>query len=146
MRGDLDAATATTAVDAALEDLRQLGLLALLDVLSGRPGERPEDVLLDLKLVDDHALALALAFRSGRPFAGLRLVTPDHRLFLYLPLHLAQRERVVPLTLEDDCLTIASAYLDPDLTSVEDRFPSLDVRLLVSPRVEVLEALQRVGA
>ena len=45
----------------ALDDLRQLGMLALLDVLSGRPGERPEDVLLDLKLVDDHALALALA-------------------------------------------------------------------------------------
>jgi hypothetical protein len=133
-------------VDSALDDLRQLGLLALLDVLSGRPGERPEDVLLDLKLVDDHALALALAIRSGRPFAGLRRVTVDHRLFLYLPLHLAQRERVVPLSREDDRLTVASAYLDPDLSSLAERFPSLEVRLLVSPRVEVLEALQRVGA
>jgi Type II secretion system (T2SS), protein E, N-terminal domain len=133
-------------VDSALDDLRRLGLLALLDVLSGRPGERPEDVLLDLKLVDDHALALALAVRSGRPFAGLRHVTVDHRLFLYLPLHLAQRERVVPLGREDDCLTVASAYLDPDLSSLAERFPSLEVRLVVSPRVEVLEALQRVGA
>jgi MshEN domain len=133
-------------VDSALDDLRQLGLLALLDVLSGRPGERPEDVLLDLKLVDDHALALALAIRSGRPFAGLRDVTVDHRLFLYLPLHLAQRERVVPLGRDEDCLTVASAYLDPDLSSLAERFPSLEVRLVVSPRVEVLEALQRVGA
>lgn len=133
-------------VDAAIEDLRQLGLLALLDVLAGRPGERPEDVLLDLNLVDGHALALALAIRSGRSFVGLRRVTPDHRLFLYLPLHLAQRERVVPLSLTDGQLRVASAYLDPDLSSVTERFPSLELDLVVSPRDEVLEALQRVGA
>lgn len=133
-------------VDAAIEDLRQLGLLALLDVLAGRPGERPEDVLLDLTLVDGHALALALAIRSGRRFVGLRRVTPDHRLFLYLPLHLAQRERVVPLSLTDGQLRVASAYLDPDLSSVTERFPSLELDLVVSPRDEVLEALQRVGA
>jgi Type II secretion system (T2SS), protein E, N-terminal domain len=133
-------------VDAAIEDLRQLGLLALLDVLSGRPGERPEDVLLDLNLVDGHALALALALRSGRRFFGLRRVTPDHRLFLYLPLHLAQRERVVPLSLAEGQLRVASAYLDPDLGSVTERFPSIELDLVVSPRDEVLEALQRVGA
>ena len=133
-------------VDAAIEDLRQLGLLALLDVLAGRPGERPEDVLLDLNLVDGHALALALAIRRGRRFVGLRRVTTDHRLFLYLPLHLAQRERVVPLSLTDGQLRVASAYLDPDLSSVTERFPSLELDLVVSPRDEVLEALQRVGA
>lgn len=133
-------------VESALDDLRELGLLALLDVLTGRPGERPEDVLLDLKLVDDHALALALAIRSGRPYAGLQGVVPDHRLFLYVPLHVAQRERILPLALADSCLTLASAYLDPDVTSVEERFPTMQLELVVSPRVEVLEALQRVGA
>ena len=135
----------TGAVDAALDDLRRLGLLALLDVLGGRPGERAEDVLLDLNLVDDHALALALALRSGRPYRGLRELAPDHRLFLYVPLHLAQRERVCPLALEDDRLTIASAYLDPELGPVSERFPSLELELVVSPRSEVLEALQRIG-
>jgi hypothetical protein len=135
----------TSAVDAALDDLRRLGLLALLDVLVGRPGERAEDVLLDLNLVDDHALALALALRSGRRYCGLREVAPDHRLFLYVPLHLAQRERVCPLALEDDRLTIASAYLDPELDRVSERFPSLELELVVSPRSEVLEALQRIG-
>jgi hypothetical protein len=135
----------TSTVEAALDDLRQAGLLALLDVLSGRPGERAEDVLLDLKLVDDRALALALALRSGRPFRGLRDVAPDHRLFLYLPLHVAQRERVCPLALDDDRLTIASAYLDPDLRQVTERFPTFEVDLLVSPRTEVLEALHRIG-
>jgi len=135
----------TGAVDAALDDLRRLGLLALLDVLVGRPGERAEDVLLDLNLVDDHALALALALRSGRPYRGLRELAPDHRLFLYVPLHLAQRERVCPLALEDGRLTIASAYLDPELGRVSERFPSLELELVVSPRSEVLEALQRIG-
>jgi hypothetical protein len=135
----------TSTVEAALDDLRQAGLLALLDVLSGRPGERAEDVLLDLKLVDDRALALALALRSGRPFRGLRDVAPDHRLFLYLPLHVAQRERVCPLELDDNRLTIASAYLDPDLSQVTERFPTFEVDLLVSPRTEVLEALHRIG-
>jgi hypothetical protein len=135
----------TSAVDAALDDLRRLGLLALLDVLVGRPGERAEDVLLDLNLVDDHALALALALRSVRRYCGLRDVAPDHRLFLYVPLHLAQRERVCPLVLEDDRLTIASAYLDPELGQVSERFPSLELELVVSPRSEVLEALQRIG-
>jgi len=132
-------------VEAALEDLRHAGLLALLDVLTGRPGERAEDVLLDLKLVDDHALALALSLRSGRPFRGLRDVSPDHRLFFYLPLHVAQRERVCPLRLDDGRLTVASAYLDPDLSPVRERFPSFELDLVVSPRAEVLEALRRIG-
>ncbi|MBA3842278.1 MAG: hypothetical protein H0X39_06615 [Actinobacteria bacterium] len=136
----------STTVDAAIADLRQLGLLALLDVLPRRPGERPEDTLLDLKLVDDRALALALAIRSGRTFAGLRHTVPDHRLFLYLPLHVAQRERIIPLSLVENRLTIACAYLDPDLSAVADRFPNLELELLVSPRVEILQALQRVGA
>jgi type II secretion system (T2SS) protein E len=128
-----------------LADLRQAGVLALTDVLVGRPGERPEDVLLDLKLVDDHALALALAFRSGLPYRGLRRLAPDHRLFLYLPVHVAQRERVCPLALDDGELVVASAYLDPDLTYVTDRFPAVSISLAVSPRSEVLEALQRIG-
>jgi hypothetical protein len=127
------------------EETRDAALAALLDVLRSRPGERAEDVLLDLRLVDDRDLALSLALRSGRPFQGLRGFEPDHRLFLHLPLHLAQRERVAPLVLVGNSLTIASAYLDPDLSPVRERFPNLRLELVVSPRVEVLEALQRVG-
>jgi len=127
------------------EETRRAALAALLDVLRSRPGERPEDVLLDLRLVDDRDLAVSLALRGDRPFQGLRGFEPDHRLFLYLPLHLAQRERVVPLVLVGGTLTVASAYLDPDLGSVRERFPNLRLELVVSPRAEVLEALQRVG-
>jgi hypothetical protein len=131
---------------AQLEDTDHARVAGLLDAMPARPGERPEELLLDLRLVDDRRLALALALRAGRPFEGLRGVRLDHRLFLYLPLALAQRERVVPLALADDTLTVAAASLDPDLGYVRERFPSLHVELLVSPRNEILEALGRVGA
>ncbi|MGI8421519.1 MAG: hypothetical protein ACR2MU_04550, partial [Gaiellaceae bacterium] len=72
-------------------------LAGLLDALAAtRPGERAEDVLLDLNLVDDERLALALAFRSGGLYQGLRDFAPDERLFLYLPLSIAIKERLVP--------------------------------------------------
>ena len=128
------------------DDARALGLQGLLDVLATRPGERPEDVLMDLRLVDERDLALSLSFRSGRTFVGLRDFVPDHRLFLYVPLHLAQRERLVPLSLDDGILQLACAYLDPDIAFLRQRFPNLALDLVVSPRREVLEALQRIGA
>jgi hypothetical protein len=132
---------------AGVEDADHARIGALLDSLRPRrPGERPEDLLVDLGLVDDRRLALALAFRSGRPFVGLRGVRLDHRLFLYVPLSLAQRERVVPLELTGDSLVVTAATLDPDLSHVEERFPSLELTLRLSPRNEVLDALRRVGA
>lgn len=129
----------------ASDEAKRLGLGGLLDVLATRPGERPEDVLLDLRLADERDLALSLSFRSNRPFVGLRDFEPDHRLFLYVPLHVAQRERIVPLVLIGDSLKLASAYLDPDVAFLEQRFPNLHVDLVVSSRREIVEALQRVG-
>jgi hypothetical protein len=126
------------------DDTRQATLSALLDALAARPGERAEDVLLDLHLVDERRLAVALALRSGRRFEGLRGLEPDPRLFLYVPLVLAERERVVPLVLVGDTLTLASAYLDPSLDPFRERFPHLDVELVISPRSEILDALRRV--
>ena len=104
---------------------RSATVAGLLDALPSRPGERPEEILVDLGLVDDRRLALSLAFHSGRRFEGLRDVAVDHRLFLYLPLSLAQRERVVPLVLFDGTLVIASRVARPG--------PRLRVRPLPEP-------------
>jgi hypothetical protein len=110
-----------------------------------RPGERSEELLFDLCLLDERDVALELAHRSGRPFTGLRDFTPDQRLFIYLPLPVALRERVCPLLLVGDSLKLATTYLDPDLTYLERRFPNLQVDLIVSPRSEILAALDRVA-
>jgi hypothetical protein len=129
----------------AAEDTKRTGISALLEAISARPGERPEDVLLDLKLVDDRSLAFTLAMRSGRRYEGLLDAVPDPRLFLYVPLGVATRQRSLPLVLVDNTLTIASAYLDPDLSVVRERFPNLRLDLVVAPRTEILAAIDRVG-
>jgi hypothetical protein len=119
---------------------------AILDSLArrARPGERPEELLFDLGLLDEHDFALEIASRAARPFTGLRLFVPDPRLFVYLPVAIAVRERVCPLVLIGDSLKLASAFLDPDLSYLERRFPNLAVDLGIAPRSEILEALNRV--
>ena len=134
------AATAPTVV-------RALQAEAVLDVLerSARPGERPEETLLDRGLVDDRELALELSLRSGLPYAGLRGFIPDPKLFLYVPVATAVAQRVCPLVLVDDSLKLASAYLYPDLLAVRMRFPNLDLDLVIVPRDELLDALRLVA-
>jgi len=119
---------------------------ALLRALqsNARPGERPEELLIDLGLVTDRDFALELALASGRPLCGLRGFVPDERLFLYLPISVAVRERVCPIVMIGDSLKVASAFLDPDLSRVESRFPKLALELVLAPRGEILEALRRV--
>jgi hypothetical protein len=119
---------------------------AIIDSLArrARPGERPEELLFDLGLLDEHDFALEIASGAGRPFVGLRDFVADPRLFVYLPVPIAMRERVCPLVLIGDSLKLASAFLDPDLSYLERRFPSLSVDVGIAPRSEILEALNRV--
>lgn len=132
---------------AAGESLRAAGIDAVLATLArkARPGERPEDLLLDLGLLPDRDFALELARRSEREFVGLRGFLPDERLFLYLPLPLAVRERVCPLVLVGDSLKLASAFPDPGLDSVARTFPNLALDVAIAPRGEILEALEDVA-
>jgi len=134
-------------VAGAAQTSRALQAETILDVLErrARPGERPEEALLDLGLVDDRELALELALRSGLPYGGLRGFIPDPRLFLYVPVATAVAQRVCPLVLVDDSLKLASAYLDPDLLAVRTRFPNLEVSLVIVPRNELLDALRLVA-
>jgi hypothetical protein len=139
-RSDWLLATATGSSRAVQAD-------AILDMLErrARPGERPEEALLDLGLVDGRDFALELAIRSGLPYSGLRGFIPDPRLFLYVPVATAVAQRVCPLVLVDDSLKLASAYLDPDLLAVRTRFPNLDLGLVIVPRDELLDALRLVA-
>lgn len=106
-------------------------------------GERAEDRLLDLGWLSERDLGLQIALGAGRAFTGLREFTPDPKLFLYVPLALAEREKVVPLVLVGDTLKLASAYYAPDLDLVRQRFPKVDIDLVVAMRSEVEAALER---
>ena len=127
------------------DELRRVALASLLDAISTRPGERAEDVLLDLQLVDDQRLALSLACHSGIAYQGLRGFSPDARLFLYVPLAVALERRIVPLLLVGDTLTLATEHVDVDLAFLHERFPNLELALVISPRREILEALRLAG-
>jgi hypothetical protein len=129
---------------AAAESPRALQAEVVFDALErrARPGERAEEVLLDLGLVDERDFALELALGATLPYAGLRGFIPDPRLFLYVPVATAVAQRVCPLVLVDDSLKLASAYLDPDLLAIRTRFPNLEIGLVIAPRGELLEALR----
>lgn len=128
-----------------IDQLRALGGDGLVDGLRQplRQGERPEQRLLELGVLSDRDLALEVSMRSGYPFAALRGVEPDPKLFLYLPLELAEQEIVFPLILIGDTLTVAAAFLDPELSLVTWRFPNLRIELVIAPYGELHEALAR---
>jgi hypothetical protein len=110
-----------------------------------RPGERPEELLFDLGLIDEEDYALELASRTGWPFSGLRGFVADARLFAYLPLAMAMRERLCPIVLIGDSLKLATAFADPDLSYPARRFPSLQLDLTIAPRRDILAALNSVA-
>jgi hypothetical protein len=93
--------------------------------------------------------ALRIAISHGVPFRGLRDRTLDYRLFCYVPFALAQRELLVPLSLDGDTLTIAAATVDPDLSELRATFPALPVCLVIAPGAEIrslLDQVERVAA
>lgn len=106
--------------------------------------ERPEQRVLELGLISDRDMALEIAMKSGRPFSSLRGAEPDRRLLLYLPLELAERELVLPLILIGDTLTVASAFLDPDLSLIEERFPKVQIELVIAPYHELMDCLRQL--
>ena len=106
--------------------------------------ERPEERLLDLGLIDDGQLAAEIAERSGCELTSLRGVEPELGLFLYLPLDLAERETVFPLILVGDRLTVASAFLDPDLSAVAAHVPKLELDVVIAARAEIRALLEQI--
>jgi MshEN domain len=86
---------------------------------------------------DDEASApvhpLELALRYGMPFSGLREVELDVRLLLYVPLEICERETVLPLSINEELLHVATASPDPNLDTVQGRFPELKIELVFAP-------------
>lgn len=101
--------------------------------------------LPDTDPLSDRNLALEISLTSGHPFVSLRGFKPDPRMLSYVALDLAERELVVPLDIEGETLRVASVFMDTDLSELEERFPNLDVEILVAPYEEVAMALDRLS-
>jgi hypothetical protein len=84
--------------------------------------------------------ALALAFRAGLPFVGLRDHQHDPELDRFIPPDAARAARVVLLSAGDDYLRVALADPEADLTALRPYLGDRRVELAVAADHEV-EAL-----
>jgi Type II secretion system (T2SS), protein E, N-terminal domain len=81
--------------------------------------------------------ALALAFRTGLPFVGLRDHQHDPDLDRLLPPDAARAARVVPLAADGDHLRLAVADPEADIAALSPYIAGLDIELAVATEEEV---------
>jgi hypothetical protein len=81
--------------------------------------------------------ALALAFRSGLPFVGLRDHAADPDLDRIVPPDAARTARALPLTAEDHHIRLAVADPDADLSALDPYLTGRQVALALAPREEL---------
>jgi hypothetical protein len=85
--------------------------------------------------------AIALAFRTGLPFVGLRDHEHDAELDNVVPPDAARLARVIPLTAADDHVRLAVADPEPDLVALTPYLEGRRVELAIAPREELEEIL-----
>jgi Type II secretion system (T2SS), protein E, N-terminal domain len=81
--------------------------------------------------------ALALAFRSGMPFVGLRDHASDPDLDRIVPPDAARTARALPLAAENDHIRLAVADPDADLSALDPYLTGRQVDLALAPREEL---------
>lgn len=84
--------------------------------------------------------ALALAFRTGLPYVGLRGLAHDPDLDRFIAPDAARSARVVPLAADDDHIRVAAAGPEPDLAPLEPYLGGRRVEVAIAPADE-LEAI-----
>jgi Type II secretion system (T2SS), protein E, N-terminal domain len=85
--------------------------------------------------------AIALAFRTGLPYVGLRDHEHDPELDHLVPPDAARSARVLPLTAADDHVRLAVADPEPDLAALTPYLEGRRVELAIAPREELEEIL-----
>ncbi len=96
-------------------------------------------------MTESERIALTLALDSGLPYTGLRDVTPDPSLLVYLPAALVRTADVVPLSLQDNLLQLACASPDVDLEEIRSRFPRLALEVSLSGVDEIRSVRAAMG-
>lgn len=83
-------------------------------------------------MTESERIGVTLALESGLPYIGLRGVSPDPSLLVYLPAALVRTADVVPLKLEDNMLQLACASPEVDLEEIRSRFPRMALEVTLS--------------
>lgn len=85
--------------------------------------------------------ALALAFRAGLPYVGLRDHAHDPELDGLIPPDAARTARAIPLAADDDRVRLAVADPEPDLSALDRFLSGRKVDLALAPREELDQIL-----
>jgi MshEN domain len=85
--------------------------------------------------------AIALAFRTGLPYVGLRDYEHDPELDQVVPPDAARFARAIPLAAADDHVRLAVADPEPDLAALTPYLGERRVELAIAPRDELEELL-----
>jgi type II secretion system (T2SS) protein E len=96
-------------------------------------------------MTESERIALTLALDSGLPYVGLRGVSPDPSLLVYLPAALVRTAEIVPLRLQDNMLQVACASPDIDLEEIRSRFPRLALEVSLSGAQEIQNVRAAMG-
>ncbi len=127
--------------------LREDRLEMLLEEQQQRPGEMLGQIAMSMGLISDDQLAQGLAEQMGMQVVSLNeaVIPPDVLTLITEPM--AQLYRIIPLSFEDNLLTIAMC--DPQKLSIIDELRSFlgyDIRAMVCTEKEMVKALERYYA
>ena len=124
--------------------LREEQLEMLLEEQAQRPGEMFGQIAMSMGLINDDQLAQGLAEQMGMQVVSLSDVVIPPDVLTHITEPMAQLYRIIPLSFEDNTLTIAMC--DPQKLSIIDElrsFLGFDIKAMVATEKELLKALDR---
>jgi type IV pilus assembly protein PilB len=107
-------------------------------------GKRLGEILIQLKIATESAIAQTLSRQLGFPYFDLMTVPVDPEAIALIPETLAKKHQAIPIAIENSLLLVA--FSDPlDYESIRDLgFSSgYTIRPVIATRKDILEAIER---
>ncbi|QDT40821.1 bacteriophage N4 adsorption protein B [Gimesia alba] len=82
---------------------------AELKQFADQRGLSMRDAAVQMRFVNAETATQAMARSKGMPYIDLEETVPDHSILLQLPEHVAKRNTILPLFIDDDVLLVACA-------------------------------------
>lgn len=112
--------------------------------IANRSNRKLTDVLLEQGLVDSEVLTSIISLRFGVPVVNLREVEIQPAAVALLPEHVAREKLVLPISIEDDALTIAADDpQDTDLINTLTKITRKKINLVLAVGMRVCDAIDK---